>query len=102
MLAYVEADGEIRAVAGYRYLESLFSGRFIYVDDLVTRPEDRSCGYGAQLLDWIIDQARLHACDQVELDSGVQRFDAHRFYFSRRMKIASYHFSIKLKKENAS
>ncbi|MGZ5001726.1 MAG: GNAT family N-acetyltransferase, partial [Chthoniobacterales bacterium] len=30
------------------------------------------------------------------LDSGVQRFDAHRFYLMKRMKISSHHFSLEL------
>lgn len=94
LLAGVEAEGEIRAVAGYRYLESLFSGKFIYVDDLVTLPRDRSRGFGGLLLDWLVAQARLHGCQQLELDSGVQRFDAHRFYFRQQMKISAYHFTI--------
>jgi GNAT superfamily N-acetyltransferase len=94
VLAFVEADNEVRAVAGYRFLESLFSGRFLYVDDLVTRARDRSAGYGGKLLDWLVQQARKDKCENLELDSGVQRFDAHRFYFVKRMKIASYHFSI--------
>jgi GNAT superfamily N-acetyltransferase len=93
LLAFVEADNEVRAVAGYRYLESLFSGRFLYVDDLVTRARDRSAGYGGKLLDWLVQQAREKKCDNLELDSGVQRFDAHRFHFVKRMKISSYHFA---------
>ena len=102
LLAFVEADGEVRAVAGYRFLESLFSGKFLYVDDLVTRSTDRSSGFGGQLLDWLIEQARAHGCEQLELDSGVQRFDAHRFYFAQRMKISSYHFAINLKDDNST
>lgn len=94
-LAFLAAEGEIRAVAGYRYLESLFSGKNLYVDDLVTRAADRSRGFGAKLIDWLIDQARAHQCETLELDSGVQRFDAHRFYFLKRMTISSYHFRIK-------
>ena len=96
LLAFVESDGEICAVAGYRFLESLFSGKNLYVDDLVTRESDRSLGFGGQLLDWLITQAREHGCENLELDSGVQRFDAHRFYFSKRMSISSYHFRIKI------
>jgi GNAT superfamily N-acetyltransferase len=92
----VEADGEVCAVAGYRFLESLFSGRFLYVDDLVTRARDRSAGYGGKLLDWLVQQARENKCENLELDSGVQRSDAHRFYFVKRMRISSYHFAIKL------
>ncbi|HET9856643.1 MAG TPA: GNAT family N-acetyltransferase [Chthoniobacterales bacterium] len=95
-LAFLESEGEVCAVAGYRFLESLFSGKFLYVDDLVTRESDRSCGFGGQLLDWLVEQAREHGCENLELDSGVQRFDAHRFYFSKRMSISSYHFRIKI------
>lgn len=98
-IAFVEADGEVRAVAGYRLLESLFSGKNLYVDDLVTREADRSRGYGGKLLDWLTDQARLNNCETLELDSGVQRFDAHRFYFSKRMSISSYHFRIRIERE---
>jgi hypothetical protein len=56
LLAYLEAGNEIRAVAGFRFLESLFSGKFLYVDDLVTRAADRSCGFGGRLFDWLVDQ----------------------------------------------
>jgi GNAT superfamily N-acetyltransferase len=95
-LGYVEAGGEIRAVAGYRILESLYSGRFMYVDDLVTRESDRSSGYGARLFDWLVSEARAAGCQNLELDSGVQRFRAHRFYFMQRMTISSYHFALPL------
>ena len=98
-LAFLESDDEVCAVAGYRFLESLFAGKNLYVDDLVTRERDRSRGFGAQLLDWLISQAREQGCETLELDSGVQRFDAHRFYFSKRMSISSYHFRIKIEPE---
>jgi GNAT superfamily N-acetyltransferase len=92
-LARLEEGGAVRAVAGYRFHEKLFSGRTLYVDDLVSDPAQRSRGHGARLLTWLADQARAHDCDLLELDSGVQRFDAHRFYFRERMKISSYHFT---------
>ena len=58
ILAGLESEGEMRAVAGYRFLESLHSGKFLYVDDLVTRAADRSLGFGGQLVDWLVQQAR--------------------------------------------
>lgn len=91
-LAFAEAEGEVRAVAGYRYIDNLYAGRVLYVDDLVTREADRSCGYGDRLFDWLVGQARENHCATLELDSGVQRFGAHRFYFRKRMEISSYHF----------
>jgi GNAT superfamily N-acetyltransferase len=98
-LAFLESEREVRAVAGYRFLESLFSGKNLYVDDLVTRDSDRSRGFGGELLDWLMEQARKNGCESLELDSGVQRFDAHRFYFTKRMSISSYHFRIKVEPE---
>lgn len=98
-LAFVESEGEVRAVAGYRFLESLFSAKNLYVDDLVTRDSDRSRGFGGELLDWLMEVACKNSCESLELDSGVQRFDAHRFYFTKRMSISSYHFRIKVEPE---
>jgi GNAT superfamily N-acetyltransferase len=91
-LALLEDKGAIRAVAGYRYYEKLFSGKNLYVDDLVTDTANRSRGHGRALLRWLCDQARTQGCAQLELDSGVQRFDAHRFYFRERMHVSAYHF----------
>jgi GNAT superfamily N-acetyltransferase len=96
LLAFLESEGEIRAVAGYRFLEKLLSGRFLYLDDLVTREIDRSQGYGGQLFAWLIEQAREQGCENLELDSGVQRFDAHRFYLVKDMQISAHHFKIEI------
>lgn len=95
-LAFLESDGEVRAVAGYRIYHLLFSGRTLYVDDLVTRAVDRSSGFGGQLFDWLVAEARRENCQAFSLDSGVQRFDAHRFYLLKRMKIAAHHFTLDL------
>jgi GNAT superfamily N-acetyltransferase len=96
-LAYLEDGGEVRAVAGFRYLDTLAWGRILYVDDLVTTPAQRSQGLGGRLFDWLVAQARENDCDQMHLDSGVQRFGAHRFYLARRMDIIAHHFALKLK-----
>jgi GNAT superfamily N-acetyltransferase len=93
-LAYLETGGVVRAVAGYRYTESLSWGRFCYVDDLVTDESERSSGHGRALFDWLLARAREAGCEQFHLDSGVQRFDAHRFYLARRMSITCHHFAL--------
>lgn len=95
-LAYVEDAGAVCAVAGFRLQEMLSRGRFVYVDDLVTDAERRSAGYGGFLLDWLVAFARSQGCQRLELDSGVQRFGAHRFYFRQGLHISTYHFTIAL------
>ncbi|MEO6872487.1 MAG: GNAT family N-acetyltransferase, partial [Chthoniobacterales bacterium] len=95
-MAFVEDDALVRALAGYRFSESLHAGRFCYVDDLVTDESARSSGYGGALFDWLVAAARAAGCGKFELDSGVQRFAAHRFYLTKRMIISSHHFSLEL------
>lgn len=96
-VAFLQTDSIVRSVAGFRLSECLAVGKFLYVDDLITRTDYRSQGYGEMLFDWLIDYAQVHHCNQLHLDSGVQRFDAHRFYFKKRMTISSHHFSLDLK-----
>jgi GNAT superfamily N-acetyltransferase len=95
-LAFLELDGVVRSVAGFRVFNLLFSGRTLYIDDLVTHDSDRSHGFGAALFDWLVEYAKEQACEHLTLDSGVQRFAAHRFYLKRGMDITSHHFDLKL------
>ncbi len=85
--------GEVRCVAGFRIVEFLAYGKFLYVDDLVTAEDARSEGHGERVLDWLAGVAREEGCGSLQLDSGVQRHEAHRFYFRKGMSISSYHFS---------
>ena len=95
-LAAAYDEGVVRAVAGYRFMEMLFSGRILYVDDLSTDERHRSKGYGKLLLDWLKAEAKAHGCEQLHLDSGVQRERAHRFYFREGLTICCYHFQTPL------
>ena len=89
-------DRQIVAVAGARWMDNLSNGRFLYVDDLVTLESQRSHGFGDQIFDWLCDFARENECGCLTLDSGVQRFAAHRFYLRKRMEIRAHHFQIDL------
>lgn len=93
-LLFLRAEGAVRAVAGFRLVHNLYSGRELYVDDLSTAAAYRSRQYGSRLMDWLVSHARSLQCDTIELDSGVQRFDAHRFYLRHRFHIVSHHFRL--------
>lgn len=93
-LAYIEVNGRPVAVAGYRITEKLSAGRFLHVDDLVTDSAARSKGYGAHLLRWLRAQALAEGCGSVQLDTGIQRTDAQRFYEREGMRRSAYHYDI--------
>jgi GNAT superfamily N-acetyltransferase len=95
-LAFLEVEKQAVAVAGFRISNCLASGKFLYIDDLVVDELKRSHSYGQQLFQWLIEYARNHRCKHLSLDSGVQRYAAHRFYLMQRMSITSHHFSMEL------
>jgi GNAT superfamily N-acetyltransferase len=90
-------DGSsVKSVAGFRLFECLAWGKLMYIDDLVTEAGERRRGYGGQLLGWLIEHARTNGCQQIHLDSGYQRHEAHRFYLSQGFTLNSHHFALKL------
>lgn len=86
--------GQVVSVAGFRISENLAWGKYLYVDDLVTDVQFRAQGAGEKLLKALVTLAKNNQCQQLHLDSGVQRFDAHRFYLKQGMRIASHHFML--------
>jgi ribosomal protein S18 acetylase RimI-like enzyme len=95
-LVSVIDNNEVKAIAGYKILQSLAWGKYLYVDDFVTDINSRRKGYASILWEWLINQAKLSNCDQFHLDSAVHRFDAHRFYLKGRMDISCHHFQMSL------
>lgn len=95
-LVATRQNSNVVAIAGYRFLETLAWGRILYVDDLVTDEAVRSQGHGQRLMTWLIAEARRRRCAELHLDSGVQRFGAHRFYLAHRMDITCHHFGLQL------
>lgn len=86
-------DDRAVAVSGVRILNNLAFGQILYVDDLVVDDKERSKGYGKQMFDWLLEYAKNNHCHRLHLDSGVQRYDAHRFYMGQqKMIIGAHHF----------
>lgn len=95
-LAYIEKDDEVVSAIGFRYLQMLYNGKQIYIDDLTTSDKVRGEGYGTALLDYVIDLAKANNYDCVTLDSGPTRHTAHRLYLNKGFQISSHHFVKKL------
>lgn len=95
-LAFLEEDGAVVSVAGFRIHHLLWSGKTLYVDDLVTDAGLRSKGHGKAMLDWLIEHARSQGCAMFSLDSGTHRQEAHAFYFRNGLRISDFHFHLPL------
>ena len=94
-IVYLE-ESEIKAVGGIRVGEWLAGGKYLEIEDLVTKDGERSKNYGGKLFDWIINYAKNENCVQVKLVSSVKRFGAHKFYLKKGMIIEAHYFSMLL------
>lgn len=91
-LAVAVTAEAVVGVVVWRCYENTFSGKFLYVDDLVTKEGYRSLGVGHGLLGHCETIATQLGCAKVVLDSGVQRAQAHKFYFREGYSIGAYNF----------
>jgi GNAT superfamily N-acetyltransferase len=89
----IVADGEaVLGVAVYRAFENTFSGLRFYVDDLVTDDATRSRGVGRMLMEYLSAEAARRGSTWLELESGTQREQAHKFYFREGMTVIGFSF----------
>jgi len=95
-LIYVEDAGNVVAVSGFRVSDYLYSGKTLYVDDLVALESHRGKGFAEALMQWMEQTARSIGCQTFSLDSGTHRHGAHRFYHRLKMVISAFHFEKKL------
>jgi len=68
-------------------------GQRCWVEDLAVDSDRRSGGVGGALLDAASEWARERGATHLELDSGLARTDAHRFYERRDPDLVGYCYS---------
>lgn len=89
-------DGKPVALAGYRRLDNLIHGSFLYVDDLITDAEGRGHGHGESLLQALCELGRTDGCQRLVLDTGLANALAQRFYFRSGLLAMGLHFCMEL------
>jgi len=93
-VAYIEENNEVICVGGFVIGKKLAWGKYLYIDDLITNENTRSKSAGAEMVKWLKEHAKANGCQQLHIDSGVQRYMAHKFYLREGFIIASHHFSM--------
>jgi GNAT superfamily N-acetyltransferase len=69
------------------------------IEAVRVREDYRSCGLGAALVTWAVNEARRRGCAMVQLTSDKSRTAAHRFY--ERLGFVASHEGMKLKLNGA-
>jgi GNAT superfamily N-acetyltransferase len=77
----------------YLDLNSVRFGQRCWVEDLAVHPDRRSGGIGGALLDAAAEWARGAGATHLELDTGLAREEAQRFYDRRDPEAKGYSYS---------
>lgn len=80
VLVAVSGDQLVGFCTAYLHLVSVRYGPRCWVEDLAIAPEGRSRGTGTSLLRAAMSWATDRGASHLELDSGLARSEAHRFY----------------------
>lgn len=96
-LVVADKDGDVIGCAQLTYMAGLSHRgmRRAEIEAVRIRSDQRGTGLGTLLIEWCIDQARVHGCGMVQLTSNASRTDAHRFY--ERLGFTPSHTGFKLR-----
>lgn len=90
-------DGEkLIGVSGMWFCTRHYSGKSVEVDHVYIDDDYRGKGLGKQFLKWIYNYAKQKGCEEIELNTYVQNYPSHKFYYNEGFEILGYHFAKKL------
>ncbi len=90
-------DGEkLIGVSGMWFSTRHYSGKSVEVDHVYIDDNYRGKGLGKQFFEWIYNYVKQKGYEAVELNTYVQNYPSHKFYYNEGFEILGYHFFKKL------
>lgn len=90
-------EGEkLIGISGLWFCTRHYSGKSVEPDHVFIDDNYRGKGLGKQFFEWIYSYVKLKGCESVELNTYVDNYPSHKFYYNEGFKILGYHFFKKL------
>ncbi|WP_308990584.1 GNAT family N-acetyltransferase [Mariniflexile litorale] len=83
-------------VCGLWFCTRHYSGKSVEVDHVYIDDNYRGKGLGKDFFTWIYNYVILKGYESVELNTYVNNYASHKFYYNEDFKILGYHFLKKL------
>lgn len=90
--AVMYRDNKIIGMAGMWFMTRHYSGKSMEPDHVYVANEYRRNGLGKRFFDWMHVYAKEKGCNSSELNTYVQNFPSHKFYYNEGYEIYGYHF----------
>ncbi|WP_299129045.1 GNAT family N-acetyltransferase [uncultured Winogradskyella sp.] len=79
-------------VCGLWFCTRHYAGRSVELDHVYIKPEYRNNGLGKSFMDWVNNYVKEKGCNSIELNTYVQNYPSHKFYYNEGFEIWGYHF----------
>lgn len=90
-------DGDqLIGLSGLWYCTRHYIGKSVELDHVYIEPSYRNKGLGKQFLSWITDYVKAKNYKSMELNTYVQNYPSHKFYYNEGYEILGYHFLKKI------
>lgn len=86
-----DAD-KLIGMAGMWFMTRHYSGKSMEPDHVYIADGYRGKGLGKQFFDWMHTYAKEKGCNSSELNTYVQNYPSHKFYYNEGYEIYGYHF----------
>lgn len=92
LVVVAKRDSEVVGLASLHVLHLIEHPPLGRLSAIVVSEPARRGGVGLALIERIVEEARAHGCDRLEVTSGEWRDDAHAFYRGLGFEETSKHF----------
>lgn len=89
-------DEKLIGISGLWFCTRHYSGKSVEPDHVFIDDDYRGKGLGKQFFEWIYNYVKLKGYESVELNTYVNNYPSHKFYYNEGFEILGYHFFKKL------
>ncbi len=89
-------NGKLIGICGLWFCTRHYSGKSVEPDHVFIDDTYRGKGLGKQFFEWIYNYVKLKGCESIELNTYVNNYPSHKFYYNDGFEILGYHFFKKL------
>ncbi|WP_411767911.1 GNAT family N-acetyltransferase [Winogradskyella sp. A3E31] len=83
---------QLIGVSGLWFSTRHYTGKSAELDHVYIEEDYRNSGLGKRFMTWIKEYIQSKGCQAFELNTYVQNYPSHKFYYNQGMEIWGYHF----------